>query len=272
MNVVVCVKQIPDPAAPRALDPDQDPRPHGQADPRRVRQPTASRWRCSSSTGRRRRGHPGLDGPERSDVAACATALAMGAAKAVLVSDDALRGSDALGTAKVLATAITPGRARPHPRRDRVVRRLHRHVARPARRAARLPSITFAKAVAVDGGSVTVERQTEAGYDEVECPLPAVGHRHRRRGRAPLPVLQGDHGRQVQAASTQFTVADLGLDAGQVGAAGARQEIVEVVGRRGARGRRDRRGRGRRLREGRRASSSSSRSSEPDLRRDRDKD
>ena len=37
-----------------------------------------------------------------------------------------------------------------------------------------LPSVTFAKAIAVDGSSVKVERQTEAGYDEVVCPLPAV--------------------------------------------------------------------------------------------------
>ncbi len=36
------------------------------------------------------------------------------------------------------------------------------------------PSVTFAKKVEVTGGTVKVERQTEAGYDEVECPLPAV--------------------------------------------------------------------------------------------------
>ena len=35
----------------------------------------------------------------------------MGAAKAILISDDALAGSDALGTAKVLAAAIE--RAKP---------------------------------------------------------------------------------------------------------------------------------------------------------------
>src|SRR5437588_12613446 len=34
------------------------------------------------------------------------TALAMGAAKAILVSDEALQGTDALATAKVLAAAI----------------------------------------------------------------------------------------------------------------------------------------------------------------------
>jgi electron transfer flavoprotein beta subunit len=37
-----------------------------------------------------------------------------------------------------------------------------------------LPSVTFAKSVAVEGGTLKVNRQTEAGYDEVTCPMPAV--------------------------------------------------------------------------------------------------
>ena len=37
-----------------------------------------------------------------------------------------------------------------------------------------LPSITFAKAVAIDGSTVKVSRQTEEGYDEVTAPLPAL--------------------------------------------------------------------------------------------------
>jgi electron transfer flavoprotein beta subunit len=37
-----------------------------------------------------------------------------------------------------------------------------------------LPSVTFAKTVAVEDGTLKVDRQTEAGYDEVTCPLPAV--------------------------------------------------------------------------------------------------
>ena len=37
-----------------------------------------------------------------------------------------------------------------------------------------LPSVTFAKKVAVEGGAVKVQRQTEAGYDEVTCSLPAL--------------------------------------------------------------------------------------------------
>ena len=35
-----------------------------------------------------------------------------------------------------------------------------------------LPSVTFAKQIEIDGTTVKVQRQTDAGYDEVECPLP----------------------------------------------------------------------------------------------------
>ena len=62
-----------------------------------------------------------------------------------------------------------------------------------------LPSVTFAKSVAVDGTTVRVERQTEAGFDEVTCPLPAVVTVTAGRRRAAVPVVQGDHGGQVQA-------------------------------------------------------------------------
>ena len=37
-----------------------------------------------------------------------------------------------------------------------------------------LPSVTFAKTIAVEDGTLKVDRQTEAGYDEVTCSLPAV--------------------------------------------------------------------------------------------------
>jgi hypothetical protein len=102
--------------------------------------------------------------------------------------------------------------ARPGPRRHRVERRLHRHRARAARRAAR-PPVGHLRQV---GRHRRRHRQgpapDRAGYDDVECPLPVRGVGDRRRGRAPLPVVQGDHGGQVQA-GRQVTVADLGIDA-----------------------------------------------------------
>jgi electron transfer flavoprotein beta subunit len=92
-----------------------------------------------------------------------------------------------------------------------------------------LPSVTFAKSVEIDGGTVKVDRQTEAGYDEVDVAAARRGLGDRRCGRAPLPVLQGHHGRQVEARRSAVTVADLGIEAANAGWAGAGQEIIEVA-------------------------------------------
>jgi len=107
------------------------------------------------------------------DVAGLRNALAMGAAKAVIVSDDALRGTDALGTAKVLAAVIERERrtwsSPPPSPRTAIPARL------PCRSLSCSPaSITFAKSVQVEGTTLKVERQTESGYDEVTAPLPAL--------------------------------------------------------------------------------------------------
>ena len=135
----------------------------------------------------------------------------MGAAKAILVSDDALAGSDALGTAKVLAAAIK--RANP----DLVVMATESTDGYtgtlPVQVAELLgfPSVTFAKSIAVDGSSVKVERQTEAGYDEVVCPLPAVVTVTAGVVEPRYPSFKG-----IMAAKSKpvdnLTVADLGLD------------------------------------------------------------
>src|SRR6185437_7155978 len=91
-----------------------------------------------------------------------------------------------------------------------------------------LPSVTFAKSIAVDGATVKVERQTEAGYDDVECPLPAVVSVTAGVVEPRYPSFKG-----IMAAKSkpvdEVTVADLGLDASQVGWAGARQEITNVA-------------------------------------------
>jgi electron transfer flavoprotein beta subunit len=155
------------------------------------------------------------------------TGLAMGAAKAILVSDDALAGSDALGTAKVLAAAI--GRANADlvvmatESTDGYTGTLPVQVAE----LMGLPSVTFAKAISVDGSSVKVERQTEAGYDEVTCPMPAVVTVTAGVVEPRYPSFKG-----IMAAKNKpvdnLTVSDLGIDAAQVGAAGAGQEITDV--------------------------------------------
>jgi electron transfer flavoprotein beta subunit len=91
--------------------------------------------------------------------------LATGAVKAILVSDPVLAGSDALGTAKVLAAAI----ARLGP--DLVLAGTEStdgYVGTTPVQVAELlgwPSVSFAKHVEISDGLLRVQRQTEAGYE-----------------------------------------------------------------------------------------------------------
>ena len=146
----------------------------------------------------------------------------------MLVSDDALAGSDALSTAKVLAKAIERAGGI-----DLVVTATESTDGYtgtiPAQIAELLgwPSLTFAKHVEVGDGKVSIQRQTEAGYDEVEASLPAVVSVTAGVVEPRYPSFKG-----IMAAKNkpvdQVTVADLGLSADQVGWAGARQKIVSV--------------------------------------------
>ncbi|HEX7625425.1 MAG TPA: electron transfer flavoprotein subunit beta/FixA family protein [Gaiellaceae bacterium] len=112
-------------------------------------------------------------GPEKA-MDALRKALAMGADRAVLVTDSALAGSDLLGTAKALAGAIEKENA------DLVLfgqqsadgggACLWSAVAERLRR----PVISQVSELKNEGGSVTGKRQTEFGYDTIRAPLPAV--------------------------------------------------------------------------------------------------
>ena len=114
-------------------------------------------------------------GPERA-TEAIRKALSMGANDAILVSDVALAGSDALATSKVLAEVIKTGGF------DLVICGTESTDARmsvvPAMLAQRLgwAQLTFASAVAVDPAahSITISRTTEAGVDGITAKLPAV--------------------------------------------------------------------------------------------------
>ncbi|HYC06895.1 MAG TPA: electron transfer flavoprotein subunit beta/FixA family protein, partial [Candidatus Binatia bacterium] len=101
-------------------------------------------------------------------------ALAMGADRAVLVSDDAAAGSDLLATGRVLATALE----REHP--DLVLFGQQSSDSDGAVLWAavadrlRLPVISQAAELTIADGQATVKRQTEFGYDRIQAPLPAV--------------------------------------------------------------------------------------------------
>jgi len=175
MHVIVCVKQIPDPALPGELDPSTNTLKRegklilDESDSYGVEMAL----QLVSTAGD---GEVSLVSMAPNDeVSGLRTALAMGAAKAVLVSDPSLAGADALTTAKVLAAATKKlGDA------DLIIAGTESSdgytgtVPEQMAEVLGLPSVTFAKTVEVADGTLKVDRQTEEGYDEVTCPLPAV--------------------------------------------------------------------------------------------------
>ncbi|MFZ0668078.1 MAG: electron transfer flavoprotein subunit beta/FixA family protein [Acidimicrobiales bacterium] len=228
MNVVVCVKQIPDPAAPQQIDPTtKDLVRSGK-----LILDDSDAYGVEMGLQLVDRAGEGevtlVSMAPNEEVSGLRTALAMGAAKAILVSDPALAGSDALSTAKVLAKAIE--RAKP----DLILAATESTDGytgtTPVQLAELLglPSITFAKQVEVADGVVKVQRQTEAGFDDVESPLPAVVTVTAGVVEPRYPSFKG-----IMAAKNKpvdkLTIADLGLDPSQVGAAGSRQQVFEVA-------------------------------------------
>ena len=227
MNVAVCVKQIPDPAAPQALDPAT----HTVVRDDKLILDDSDSYGVEMGLQLVEAAGGGevslVSMAPHNETSGLRTALAMGAAKAVLASDPALAGSDALGTAKVLAAAIK--RLGP----DLVLAATEStdgYTGTTPVQVAELlgwPSVTFAKHIEVADGVVKVQRQTEAGYDEVTCPLPAVVTVTAGVVEPRYPSFKG-----IMAAKSkpvdEVTIADLGIDPSQVGAAGARQEIVSV--------------------------------------------
>lgn len=225
MKVAVCVKQIPDPADPGAIDPET----------KTLKRDVKLILDESDSYGVEMALQL-IDGDgevilvsmaPNNEVNGLRTALAMGADSAILVSDEALAGCDALGTAKVLAAAIK--RAEP----DLILAGTESSdgytgtVPEQLAELLGLPSVTFAKEVSVDGGALKVKRQTEAGYDDVTCPLPALVSVTAGVVEPRYPSFKG-----IMAAKSkpvdEVGIGDLGIEAGSVGWAGGGQEIVAI--------------------------------------------
>jgi electron transfer flavoprotein beta subunit len=228
MNIAVCVKQIPDPAVPGELDPET----------KTLKREGKLILDESDSYGVEMALHlveTAGDGEvtlismaPNEEVSGLRTALAMGAAKAILVSDPQLLGSDSLATAKVIAKAVE--RAGGIDLLLTATESTDGYTgALPAQVAELLgwPSLTFAKHIEVGDGKATIQRQTEAGYDIVESPLPAVVSVTAGVVEPRYPSFKG-----IMAAKNKpvdnVKVADLGFSSDDVGWAGARQEIVSV--------------------------------------------
>ena len=227
MKVAVCVKQIPDTADPPVLDPQH----HTLVREGKLIMDESDSYGVEMGLQLVEAGEGGevslISMAPNGETNGLRTALAIGAARAVVVSDPLLAGSDALGTAKVLAAVI--GRLGA----DLVIAGTEStdgYTGTTPVQVAELlgwPSVSFAEHVEISDGLLRVRRQTEAGHDEVTCPLPAVVTVTSGAVEPRYPSFKG-----IAAAKSkpveQVTVADLGLDPSQVGFSGARQQVISV--------------------------------------------
>jgi electron transfer flavoprotein beta subunit len=156
-------------------------------------------------------------------------ALSMGADKAVHVSDEALRGSDLIATAKVLAAAIA--------KIDSYDLIIAGNEASDGRGGAvpavvaellGLPQLTYLREVTVEGGTITGVRETEEGRATLEASLPALISVTEKINEPRYPSFKGIMAAKKKPVET-FTVAGLGIDAGEVGLANAASTVVEAA-------------------------------------------
>jgi electron transfer flavoprotein beta subunit len=172
LNIVVCVKHIPDPNLPPALDGNRLKREgvQGVLDP-------GDEFGVEAAL-QLKEAHGGevtlvSMGPAPA-AEAIKRGLSMGADKGVLITDDALQGSDALVTARVLAEAIKRQEF------DVVIAGVESTDGYTGTMPSTLaeflgvPQVTFVKHADWSEGSVKVQRQTADGYHVVEAPLPVV--------------------------------------------------------------------------------------------------
>jgi len=227
VEVAVCVKQIPDTANPPTLD----PRDHTLVREGKLVMDDSDSYGVEMALQLVEAAGGGevslISMAPDGETSGLRTALAVGASRAVLVTDPLLAGSDALGTAKVL---------------DAVIRRLGPDLVLagtestdgytgtvPVQVAELLgwPSVSFAQHVEISDGLLRARRQTEAGHEEITCPLPAVVTVTSGAVEPRYPSFRG-----IAAAKSKpvdhLTVTDLGLDPSQVGFAGARQQVISV--------------------------------------------
>lgn len=229
MKIAVCVKEVPGANVPRR---------HDDATKRLVRDgdQVLNSYDSHAMEAALQMKEAGGDAADATITAVCMgpegasrtlqKALALGADDAILVTDSALEGSDILATARALAAALAK-----HGPFDLVI--LGQQASDsdcwvlPGVLAELLeaPVATQAAKVELSGGNVSLERQTELGYERLSLSLPAVVSVSDAINTPRYPALKA-----IMAAKkkplVKVGVADLGLDAGHVGTAGSATKVV----------------------------------------------
>ena len=157
-------------------------------------------------------------------------ALSMGADRAVHVVDAAIHGSCAVATSAVIAAALS------RLEYDLVLCGAESTDGQvsvmPALLSERLgiPQLTGARKLTVEGGTATVERQTDGGYWALEAALPAIVSCWDTLNEPRYPSFKGIMAAKKKPVST-LSLADLGVDAATVGLGNATSRVLDFAGR-----------------------------------------
>ncbi|MEV6629204.1 electron transfer flavoprotein subunit beta/FixA family protein [Actinoplanes sp. NPDC051470] len=229
MNIVVLVKQVPDSGAERSLSATDNTVERGSGNVINEMDEYAIEEALKI-----KEAHGGevtilTMGPDTA-TESIRKALSMGPDKAVHVQDDALHGSCAVATSKVLAAALgtlsadliicgaesTDGRVQvmPHMLAERLG----------------LAALTGARKLTVDGDTLTAERQTDEGYEVVSAATPAIVSVWDTINEPRYPSFKGIMAAKKKPVQT-LSLSDLGVAADEVGFAGATSEVVSAAKR-----------------------------------------
>ena len=228
MNIVVLVKQVPDTESPRKLKSEDSTLDRAAADGV-INE--LDEYAIEEAL-RVKEAHGGevtvlTMGPDKA-TDSIRKALAMGADKAVHLVDDALTGSDALQTSYAIQQVL--GRTG----FDLVILGSESTDARTGVLAAMLaerlgvPQLSLANKVEIDGSAITIQRQTDYGYDKVEASLPAVVSVVEKINEPRYPSFKGIMAAKKKPVET-LGIADAGIDAGEVGLANAATAVVDFA-------------------------------------------
>jgi len=231
MNIVVCVKQVPDTWAERKLKPTDSTLDRASVDAlinELDEYAIEEGLRISEA-------NPGSEvtilsmGPDKA-AESIRKALSMGADKAVHLQDEALAGTDGLGTSYALAQVLGQIGF------DLVICGSESTDARMGVVAAMLaerlgvPQVSLASKVDIDGTAIKVRRVSDDGYHEVEATLPAVISVVEKINEPRYPSFKGIMAAKKKPFVT-MSLADAGIDPAQVGLGGAATEVVDFAQR-----------------------------------------
>jgi electron transfer flavoprotein beta subunit len=228
LNIAVCVKEVPSATSAKRLDPsthrldrsgDSELNPfdvHGLEEAIRIRE-------SGQDVGEIIAVCMGRENAQRP----LQKALALGADRAVLLTDPALAGSDISGTAHALAAVLAKqdaglvilGQQAADADCYVMAAAVADHLERPL--------VTQVAHLEIDGGTLRAKRQTEHGYDVIEAPLPAVVSVSDAINTPRLPSIKAIMGAKKKPTDV-LSAADAGVDTSLVGAEGARNVVASV--------------------------------------------